>query len=482
MERNTYPTNPFADILVGYFSSFSKATLQNYYKYSTNNNYKYENCTMHGYSLVYFENVKDYYIISDAICNGKQMPINRLIGELSEDEKLPPETEAPVSDDLLYDSCDKCPDNLCELDLTCSKSGDCKEQSYFGDKCNKLCEEISPYCKICSREGICLECTDQNHFGPSCDELCNKCPGGTCDIYGKCIEQTSDCEGKQYYGPKCNIKCKNDFCVTCDRNGKCFECEDNKYSGDNCEHECKNCPEGKCNINNGKCTNQENDCADQSYYGDDCQTSCSNLISLCQKCKRNGACIECKDELYFGNDCSNTCDKCPNEKCNISGECNDKESNCKNDEYYGEKCDIQCDSVIEKQYCIKCDRDGTCNKCLEDRYWGINCEKECSNCPGKTCDINGVCINQDLKCEDKIHYGEKCDLECDSNCKECNRQGECTSCIDNHNWSPKCENQCLNCPGIFVKLMEIVKIKVLNFVEIKLILDQNATKNVILSI
>ena len=163
MERNTYPTNPYADILVGYFSSFTKGLGRNYYKYTTNNNYKYENCTMHGYSLVYFENVKDYYIISDAICNGKQMPINRLISELSEDEKLPPETEAPVSDDLLYDSCDKCPDNLCELDLTCSKSGDCKEQSYFGDKCNKLCEEISPYCKICSREGMALIKTILDH-------------------------------------------------------------------------------------------------------------------------------------------------------------------------------------------------------------------------------------------------------------------------------------------------------------------------------
>ena len=40
-----------------------------------------------------------------------------MFGELSEEEKLPPVTEAPIEEDLLYDSCNKCPDELCELVL-----------------------------------------------------------------------------------------------------------------------------------------------------------------------------------------------------------------------------------------------------------------------------------------------------------------------------------------------------------------------------
>ena len=222
MERNTYPKNPNADIMMGYFFDFSKEDRLSFF--STNDTYKYENCIIHGYSIVYIESKKDFYIISDAVCNGIPMPIYRLFGELSEEEKQPPVTETPVSEDLLYDSCDKCPDELCEIDLTCSREGDCKDQLYYGDKCDQSCEEISPLCIKCSRDGKCLECSDKHYFGVSCYDLCDKCPEGTCDIDGICTDISSDCVGQKYFGTKCDTKCKNDFCEKCDRNGKCLEC------------------------------------------------------------------------------------------------------------------------------------------------------------------------------------------------------------------------------------------------------------------
>ena len=449
MERNTYAANPYADIMLGYFFSFRKTGNGQSCGYSFNKNdtYKYENCTMHGYSIVYFETKNDYYIISDAVCNGIQMPINRLFGELSEEEKQPPVTEAPVSDDLFWESCDNCPEQLCELDLICSSPGDCKDQDYFGDKCDKSCQDINSFCKKCSRDGKCLECTDQSHYGSSCEESCGNCPGSICNFDGTCIDQSLNCIGNKYYGIKCDTECKNEFCEACDRNGNCLKCKEDKYSGNTCQHECKNCPGGTCNINDGKCTNQEDDCSDKSFYGEKCTTSCSNLNPFCKKCGRNQKCFECTDELHFGDDCSQTCANCPGDKCDIHGNCKDGTSNCKNSEYYGNKCDTKCDSVASKELCIKCDRDGTCNECKEGKYWGPSCQYQCEHCPEGLCNMDGTCTKSG-DCENQDYFGDKCTDSCQDNtsCKKCNRDGTCAECKDDLHFGNYCTDLCSNCP------------------------------------
>ena len=222
----------------------------------------------------------------------------------------------------------------------------------------------------------CLECSDKHYFGDTCKESCDKCPDDTCDIYGICFDENSDCKENKYFGPKCNNKCINEFCLTCNRSGKCLECKDNKYSGETCEHECKNCPEGTCNINDGKCSNKNGDCLDQLYYGEECESSCDNVYPYCYMCKRDGTCVQCKDKFHFGGYCTDLCDKCPDAKCDISGTCEDLTSNCKNNIVYGTECDIECDSK-----CNKCNRDGTCIACFDNHNCGDNCDKQCSNCP-----------------------------------------------------------------------------------------------------
>ena len=447
MKRNTDPNKPYADIMIGYSFNFKNTAGENYYTFNSNYTYKYENCTMHGYSIVYFETKKDYYIISDAVCNGTKMPINRLFGELSEDEKKPATEEPPISDDLIYDSCDKCPDQLCELNLVCSRPGNCKDNDYFGDKCDKSCSEISSFCKKCSRDGKCLECTDEAHYGEDCKALCDKCPEGICNIDGTCIDDSSDCIGKKYFGPKCNIQCENSFCSECDRNGKCLKCLDNKYSGDKCEHECKNCPGGTCDINNGKCINENDDCSAQSYYGDKCETSCDKFIPLCNKCKRDGTCYECKDEFHFGSQCIDKCDKCPDELCFFSGKCKDQELNCKDTKYYGENCNTLCTSTPEKENCITCDRDGKCISCKDNKYWGESCEYTCENCPNELCNIDGTC-KEEGDCKNQDYYGNSCADSCEETtyCNKCKRDGTCYECKDEYHYGEHCTDICDKCP------------------------------------
>ena len=60
-----------------------------------NSNYKYDNCTVHGLSIIYLESTNDYYIISDANCNNKLKPLDLLFGQLK-DEDITIETEYPV--------------------------------------------------------------------------------------------------------------------------------------------------------------------------------------------------------------------------------------------------------------------------------------------------------------------------------------------------------------------------------------------------
>ena len=64
-------------------------------KYS---NYKYDNCSVHGLSIIYLDAKRDYYIISDADCNNKLKPLDLLFDEL-EDEDIIIETEQPVDYD-----------------------------------------------------------------------------------------------------------------------------------------------------------------------------------------------------------------------------------------------------------------------------------------------------------------------------------------------------------------------------------------------
>ena len=134
----------------------------------------------------------------------------------------------PIEEDLLYDSCDKCPDQLCELNLVCSRPGNCKDNDYFGDKCDNSCSVISLYCKKCTRDKKCIESTDEYHYGEECDKTCDNCPGKKCSINGVCKDENSVCEDKVHFGEKCDEEC-DIKCGECNRDGTCTSCQLNKF-------------------------------------------------------------------------------------------------------------------------------------------------------------------------------------------------------------------------------------------------------------
>ena len=48
-------------------TTYSFSQIGDYNYYNTSQTYKYENCTIHGYSIVYLETIKDFYIISESL-------------------------------------------------------------------------------------------------------------------------------------------------------------------------------------------------------------------------------------------------------------------------------------------------------------------------------------------------------------------------------------------------------------------------------
>ena len=111
----------------------------------------------------------------------------------------------------------------------------------------------------------------------------------------------------------------------CDRTGNCIECSDDKFWGIDCKTPCGACPEGTCNIGDGKC-DKEGDCQSQAYFGDMCVNSCQGNTH-CKLCKKDGTCAECNDKSHYGNECSNTCNNCPDAECDIIGKCINQEKN-----------------------------------------------------------------------------------------------------------------------------------------------------------
>ena len=52
----------------------------------TNYTFKYNNCNLNGYSIIYLDVKGEYYIISDVECSNKLIPMNLLFGNLKEEE------------------------------------------------------------------------------------------------------------------------------------------------------------------------------------------------------------------------------------------------------------------------------------------------------------------------------------------------------------------------------------------------------------
>ena len=152
--------------------------------------------------------------------------------------------------------CSNCPDGTCDITGICTdQTSNCQGNDYYGNKCDQLCISINENCVECNRDETCISCNENKYSGNECQTLCSSCPGGKCNIDGTCLISASDiCSDEKKWGDACNVDCNNDHpkCEKCFKiNGECFECDEGFY-GINCDQECSNCPDKKCDIG-GKC-------------------------------------------------------------------------------------------------------------------------------------------------------------------------------------------------------------------------------------
>ena len=351
-------------------------------------------------------------------------------------------------------SCEKCPEGLCDINGVClDKNRNCLNNLTFGASCNESCSNININCSTCSRNEICLKCKDQTVFGDHCNKTCN-CPGSQCEIDGTCVDYSGKCIDDSFYGRKCDERCNENRpnCVLCDIFGKCSQCSNETYYGDNCTDICDHCPGRKCNMD-GSCIDKSGTCPNNHLYGPNCDISCDINNTNCDTCLRNGTCDKCKTPFYWGPKCDNTCELCPNKTCINNGTCVDLTSNCINETHYGRECDIPCSDINDN--CKLCNRKGKCLECVNNTIFGDTCNERCDKCPINGtdeygyCFINGTCYNQIALCTDDQYTGENCLELCNSThkyCNTCDRKGICSDCNNKTKFGQYCEDTCDKCP------------------------------------
>ncbi|EAR96186.2 REJ domain protein (macronuclear) [Tetrahymena thermophila SB210] len=206
---------------------------------------------------------------------------------------------------------------------------------------------------------------------------------------------------------------------------------------------------------------------------------------FCDSCDNNG-CFKCSSGYYLSNAICNACDG----TClTCSGSGKNQCITCKNNYYISDKnnyCVQSCDSdqyvnsISPQKYCRSCIsncqtciKSNSCQKCLTSYYYTgrfcFPCDNTCYSC-------SGPAKNQCIKCQNNYYISEKlnnyCDPNCDltsgqfidysnpdqkycknciSNCKSCNNNTSCTTCIDNYyvseNTCSPCDNSCKQCLG-----------------------------------
>ena len=375
------------------------------------------------------------------------------------------------------DSCENCPTD-CNMEGICSDSStNCKNDLYYGTKCEIDCNKDRKDCITCDRKGECLSCTNKTIFGPNCTDSCENCPTD-CNMEGTCSDSSTNCKNNLFYGTKCEIDCNKDRpdCITCDRNGKCLSCKDNKFYGPNCTDSCENCPTD-CNME-GTCNDSSSNCKNNLFYGTKCEIPCNKDRKNCETCDRNGNCLSCTDNNFYGLNCTDSCQNCPSGCKKDNGICFDSSSNCKNNLYYDTKCDKKCNEPHSN--CTTCNREGECltcknnqtygkyceiqcsigceindkneKQCFQDgrckegclyNYFGSLCDEKCDGCLGKGCDDQGYC--KEFKCQNGT-YGLKCDGICscrnNSNSLECGKfSSECLNCKFGY-FGKDCQKKC----------------------------------------
>ncbi|MBE6449382.1 MAG: hypothetical protein E7013_01605 [Alphaproteobacteria bacterium] len=254
----------------------------------------------------------------------------------------------------------------------------------------------------------------------SCVSGACQCNSGYHDSNGSCVQDCSTCPSGQY----CDAISKE--CLTCPTGYtgvNCSQCATGYYSdGSACIQ--LDCTNGTVNGNVCACN--------EGYYG---TTSCTTCPGRCLTCTADGVCTSCETG-YSGSSCTSC----------ATGYYSDGSSclalNCTNgtvsgnvcacsDGYYGTTSCTPCPGN-----CETCNSNGVCTSCI-DGYTGTICS-DCdegyyadgSTCIELTCE-NGTVSGNVCACNDG-YYGTTSCSACPGNCKTCDSNGTCTSCIDGY--------------------------------------------------
>ncbi|XP_078316648.1 uncharacterized protein LOC144620309 [Crassostrea virginica] len=223
-----------------------------------------------------------------------------------------------------------------------------------------------------------------------------------------------------------------------------FKCSQGTY-GPQCENECRNCQDNRCNEDTGVC---EVGCK-SGWYGDKCDekrcsprcapSSCDRYV--CSNCLDVGYsgpnCDPCSGNTY-GKNCGLTCQNCRD--CNHITGCQDCDAG-----FHGTDCTLECEQGCKTASCEK--NSGNCVDGCQDGYMGLNCAEPCiGNCA--TCTKEGVC----LSCVSG-KFGIQCENDCPKFCGgdgSCNKNtGNCFACSYGRfgqNCTEVCSTNCLQ-PG-----------------------------------
>ncbi|XP_076447789.1 uncharacterized protein LOC143284728 [Babylonia areolata] len=348
-------------------------------------------------------------------------------------------------------NCDLRCDRNCDWSGCYMNNGTCIRcrSGLYGDTCQHSCEDNTPGCRNCDRQGQCTFCSG-NFDPPNCtvckknffekyDDRCvrcsYKCASRNCDPEtGKCI----GCSGSRY-GDQCDKGCHSG-CERCEQDsGACTKC--------NSFHQLPNCTE--CMDGYYKLTPESRYCSDCSW---DCLngTTCDKFTGRCPACPpgRTGSrCHSYCDSGTYGLNCSRKCGH-----CHYHSYCDREDGSCSKcdpgwqmplcqdeceDGSYGTDCSEKCGRCVDGAVCNK--ETGACQLCEPGWYlptctipckrglYGTNCLQECGSClKNAVCNkTNGHCESCpigklpplcDEDCQDKT-YGQDCREKC-GHCRE----------------------------------------------------------------
>ena len=334
---------------------------------------------------------------------------------------------------------------------TCKNHIDvCNDHKFTGENCSVLCSAKYENCEECDRENICNKCYEEDRYGDECNIKCENCPDGFCYNNGECKDDKAPCKNTSLTGKFCNKTCDSiegkSNCLECNREYTCLKCKDESFFGINCTQKCDNCPGNECDVS-GNCKDKKTNCNNDIYTGENCSVLCNETINEnCERCDREGNCLECSDKKKFGNKCDILCSNCPDKKggqgnCDINGRCEDQDTICIDDSYYGEYCNISCFDI--SPHCKKCNREEKCTSCTDLKHRGDKCDQGCAECGPEGCNIKGYC--KEFRCVN-ASYGLGCDQKCkcgsNSDDETCGKfRGQCSSCKFGY-FGKQCNTSC----------------------------------------